>query len=58
MWFRANKLSLNLKQVKYILFRPSQRRTNCDVIITIDDQSIDCVKDSRKRNGYLGSHSR
>ena len=46
IWFKANKLSLNLKKTKYIVFRPSQRRINCNIIISIDDQHIDRAKET------------
>ena len=28
LWFRANRLSLNLKKTKFIVFKPCQKRTN------------------------------
>ena len=43
IWFKANKLSLNLKKTKYIVFRPSQRRINCNIVISIDDQPVGSV---------------
>ena len=46
IWFKANKLSLNLKKTKYIVFRPSQRRINCNIVISIDDQHIDRAKET------------
>ena len=29
-WFKANKLSLNVKKSKYIIFKPKQRREEFD----------------------------
>ena len=46
IWFKANKLSLNLKKTKCIVFRPSQRRINCNIVISIDDQHIDRAKET------------
>ena len=46
IWFKANKLSLNLKKTKYIVFRPSQRRINCNTVTSIDDQHIDRAKET------------
>ena len=30
IWFQADKLSLNLKMTKVMVFRPSQKRVDCD----------------------------
>ena len=38
IWFKANKLSLNLKTTKAMVFRPSQKRMDCDIQISIDNQ--------------------
>ena len=46
IWFKANKLSVNLKKTKYIVFRPSQKRTNCNIVISINDQHIDRAKET------------
>ena len=31
IWFRANKLSLNLKKTKFMVFKPSQKRKSHDI---------------------------
>ena len=45
IWFKANKLSLNLKKTKVMVFRPSQKRMDCDIQTSIDNQHIVRVKD-------------
>ena len=35
-----------LKKTKYIVFRPSQRCINCNIVISIDDQHIDRAKET------------
>ena len=46
IWFKANKLSLNLKKTKAMVFRPSQKRMDCDIQISIDNQHIVRVKET------------
>ena len=40
IWFKANKLSLNLKKTKVMVFRPRQKRMDCVIQIGIDNQHI------------------
>ena len=45
IWFRANRLSLNLKKTKFIAFKPSQKRANQTIQLLINNQKIDQVKE-------------
>ena len=45
-WFKANKLSLNLKRTKVIVFKPRQKRSICNIQISIDNQNIVKVKET------------
>ena len=40
IWFQANKLSLNLKKTKFMVFKPRQKRSICNIQISIDNQNI------------------
>ena len=44
IWFKANKLSLNLKRTKVMVFKPRQKRSICNIQINIDNQNIVKVK--------------
>ena len=46
IWFRANRLSLNLKKTKFIAFKPSQKRTNQTIQLLINNQKIYQVKET------------
>ena len=46
LWFRANRLSLNLKKTKFIVFKPCQKRTNQTIQLLINSQKIDQVKET------------
>ena len=47
IWFRANRLSLNLKKTKFIVFKPCQKRTNQTIqLLIIISQTIDQVKET------------
>ena len=46
LWFRANRLSLNLKKNKFIVFKPCQKRTNQTIQLLINSQKIDQVKET------------
>ena len=37
IWFKANKLSLNLKKTKFMVFKPRQKRSNRNIQISIDN---------------------
>ena len=41
IWFKANKLSLNLKKTKFMVFKPRQKRTICNIQISIKTFSKD-----------------
>ena len=40
IWFRANRLSLNLKKTKFIVFKPCQKRTNQTIQLLINSQKL------------------
>ena len=45
IWFRVNMLSLNLKKkTKFMVFKPSQKRTSHDIQLLIKDHKLDQVK--------------
>ena len=46
IWFRANRLSLNLKKTKFIVFKPCQKRTNQTIQLLINSQKIDQLKET------------
>ena len=46
IWFKASKLFLNLKKTKVMVFRPSQKRMDCDIQISKDNQHIVQVKET------------
>ena len=41
IWFKANKLSLNLNKTKFMVFKPRQKRTICNIQISIKTFSKD-----------------
>ena len=45
-WFRVNKLSLNLKKTKFMVFKPSQKRVSYDIQLLINDYKLDQVKET------------
>ena len=46
IWFKANKLSLNLKKTKFMVFKPRQKHSICNIRISIDNQNIVKVKET------------
>ena len=44
--FKANKLSLNLKKTKFMVFKPRQKRSICNIQISLDHQNIFEVKET------------
>ena len=46
LWFRANRLSLNLKKIKFIVFKLCQKRTNQTIQLLFNSQKIDQVKET------------
>ena len=60
-WFKANKLCLNIKKTKYILFQPNNAhiaRKSQDFDIFIDGQKVDQISHSNsdKSFKFLGLH--
>ena len=45
-WFKANKLSLNLKKTKFMLFKPRQKKYNFPMQINVNEQTIEQVKET------------
>ena len=43
---KANKLCLNLKKTKFMVFKPRQKRSNRNIQISIDNQIIVKVKET------------
>ena len=39
-WFKANKLSLNVKKLNYLIFKPKQRRQEFDLNIEINGHKM------------------
>ena len=39
-WFKANKLSINIKKMHFILFRTQNKKTKSKISIKIDDTEI------------------
>ena len=46
IWFKANKLSLNLKKTKFMVLKPRQQRTICNIQLILDNQNIVKVKET------------
>ena len=47
IWFEANKFSLNLKKTKFMVFKPRQKRSICNIQISIlDNQNNVKVKET------------
>ena len=46
IWFKANRLSLNIKKNKLMVFKPRQKRSICNIQISIDNQNIVKVKET------------
>ena len=55
-WCRANKLSINFRKSNFMVFRPRQRRQTLDISIQIDNNSIDCVKETVFLSVILDEH--
>ena len=52
-WFRANKLSLNVKKTHYILFGSNRKKINCtNFSIVLEGNNLDCVSNTK----FLGVH--
>ena len=46
IWLRANKLSLNLEKTKFMVFKPSQKRTSHDIQLLMNNYKLDQVKET------------
>ena len=46
IWFKANKLSLNLKKTTFTVFKPRQKHSICNIQISIDNQNIVKLKET------------
>ena len=46
IWFKENKLSLDLKKPHFLVFKPRRKRTICNIQISIDNQNIVKVKET------------
>ena len=46
IWFKVNKLPLNLKKTKFMVFKPRQKRTSHIIQLLINGQQIDQVKET------------
>ena len=46
IWFKVNKLSLNLKKTKFMVFKPRQKRTSHNIQLLINGQQIDQAKET------------
>ena len=46
IWFKANKLSLNVAKTKFIIFRPRQKRQRVAISLCIDNRTISRVTDT------------
>ena len=55
IWFKANKLSLNLKKTKFMVFKPRQKSSICNIQISIDNQNIVKVKETNETSEMLAS---
>ena len=55
-WFSANKLSINFKKTKYIIFKQKQKRCNTDLKISLNNIEIDLVKEVSFLGVILDEH--
>ena len=46
LWFKANKLSLNMDKTKFIVFIPRQKRNKLNITLDIDGKQIKQVIDN------------
>ena len=44
-WFQANKLSINIKKINFILFKTKQKRQKLDLHFSINNIEIDRVNE-------------
>ena len=55
-WFTANKLSVNLKKTKFMIFKQKQKRCHVDSKIFLNNQEIDLVKEISFLGVILDEH--
>ena len=55
-WCRANKLSINFKKSNFMVFRLRQRRQTLHLSVQIDNNKIDCVKETVFLGVILDEH--
>ena len=55
-WFSANKLSINFKKTKYMIFKQKQKRCNTDLKILLNNIEIDLVKEVSFLGVILDKH--
>ena len=55
-WFKANKLSLNLKKTNFMLFKPRQKRYHFPMQICINEQRMEQVKETVFLGVVLNEH--
>ena len=55
-WFRANKLSINIKKSNYMIFKPRQKGLVNDLSITLNGHIIDGVKEVAFLGVVLDEH--
>ncbi len=56
-WFRANMLSLNEKKSNFMIFRPRQKRQTIELLLKINGQKIDNVKETMFLGVILDEHT-
>ena len=55
-WFKANKLSLNLKKTNFMLYKPRQKRYHFPMQVCINEQRIEQVKETVFLGVVLDEH--
>ena len=45
-WFQANKLSLNVKKSKFMVFKPRQKKYSLDIQLLLNNEIIEQVKET------------
>ena len=55
-WFRANKLSVNIKKSNFVIFRPRQKRQTLDIKVYLSSQEIHQVNETVFLDVVLDEH--
>ena len=55
-WFKANKLSLNLKKTNFMLFKPRQKKYHFPMQTSVNEQRIEQVKETVFLGVVLDEH--